>query len=170
MKNLFLAILLVLSTPLAHAELLNAPFIPEVDKRFDGLESKQTKKYKWDAVRQGPTTLGAVDGTIFATGLPAGLQGTLPGNAVVTRAFLEIQTPLSSATASLTIKCGAVALSGAIVPGAAAAGTFFEMTSTGPAADFVNVGVNPCNVTVTDGVAALTAGDINIYIEYVNIN
>ncbi len=99
-----------------------------------------------------------------------GQAAMIPAKAVVTRAWSEtITSVLSSGSATVAGKLvGAADIQAATAKATLVAGAFVEGVPVGTAATFVKQsGAAPAQVKATIAVAALTAGKIAYYLEYV---
>lgn len=95
-----------------------------------------------------------------------GEQPSLPADAVVVAAYLEILTPPTSA-GSATIKVGTQSDDAAFLAATAISNAAFganKITSLSAAVPFKATAEDPINIAV--GTASLTAGKFNVYVEY----
>jgi hypothetical protein len=158
----------------AHADIEGAPFIPEIDRRFNALEQGNHYNYNFPSgsidshySRQfvQATYNFAVNGGAVGT---HGLSGlSMPKNAIFIRSSAYSITQPVGAGATLSFFCAAAGdIVPATAPGAyAAAGASIDGTETGPAANF-HYTAAPCNIQYTIAGAPLTAGEVTVYLEY----
>ncbi len=179
MNKLFLAGLFGLLSPLAaHAAILGAPYIPEIDARFDSLEQGQTFK-------QGIYPQGSADGPwvkhlVKATydftkqGGAVGnhsLGVSIPAKSIETRTLIySVTQPTTSASGTLAFYCVAptipelkASLLGSSYPAANA--SVIDGLQDGTAAK-MSVVTTACTVGASIGTGALTAGKVVIWVEF----
>lgn len=178
MKKYFLVALLALSAISAHADIQGAPFIPEIDARFNALE-------QGNHILNNVYPMGSADGHWvqqeaqatydFAkyTGAVAGydLGVAIPAGAIVTRSFLySITQPTTSASGTLGFYCNNASNPEFKLQTAAAsypaAGALAEGIQTGTAAN-MSVIATKCDVHAKIVTGALTAGKVTLFINYV---
>jgi hypothetical protein len=179
MKHFILAAALAASLFSLHAraDIEGAPFIPEVDRRFNAIE--QGNHYKYNSYPAGSAdghyTRQMAQATYdFAkvgglSTLSYDLGVSLPANAIITYAGIySITKPTTAASGTLGFGCQNP---GNILPQLAAAsfgaaGVSVAGTQTGAVANW-SVVTAKCDITATIGVGALTAGKVTLYINYV---
>lgn len=179
MRNFLLVAALaltVLGTCIAHADIEGAPFIPEVDARFNALE-------QGNHLQNNKFPMGSTDGhwvqqeaqATYDFAAQTGAIGTydlgvsIPKNAVVTRSYLySITQPTTSASGTLAWYCGTYQLFKVATAAASygAAGAAIEGTQTGTAANMSTVSGN-CDVKAVIATGALTAGKVTLFVNYV---
>lgn len=171
-----LSLMLAISLPaLSHAAILNAPFQPEVDARFNALEGpsfinlnyanfgadsvavKHTAQATWDfAVQGGASAL-------------YDLHVQVPKNAIITRSYLYSTTqPTTSTSGTLSFLCqnaGDIKASTLATSYATAASTI-EGVSTGSASTFKYI-TAACDIQASIATGPLTAGKVTAFVEYV---
>lgn len=109
-KLLSLALLAALALPFhAHADLDGAPFIPEVDQRFDAIEDVLGNN---DANDQGGQMLRRYARAVYDVAVDGGesieheLDAALPAGALITAVYLYVDTKFAdSGTGSLRFGC-----------------------------------------------------------------
>ena len=172
---------LLAGAQMAMADIKGAPYIPEIDCRFNALEQgqtlasgcsgfpigsadghyvKQVAKATYDFSKKG----GAVGS------IPLGV--TIPANAIETRSYLySITQPTTSASGTLAFYCASStnpdlkqATAAASYP---AAGSSADGTQSGVASNFSVVGTSACTINAKIATGALTAGKVVLYVEYV---
>jgi hypothetical protein len=170
-----LALLVLLLTTASYAAILNAPFMPEIDARFNALEGGNVI----------PTTypIGSADGheiqglaqATYDFSKVGGAIGTyslgvkLPANAIITQSYLySITQPTTAASGTLAFQCQnandiitATAAASYSSAGAAIAGS-----STAAASAFKYT-TAACTIQATIATGALTAGKVTAFVEYV---
>lgn len=174
-KGFWVALILPLvlaAASLSHASLKGAPFLPEEDARFDALEgnsvvnakpgfhAKQIAVATYDFTKMGgsSTLNGGLGAGVYDLGV------ILPTNAVIVRDYLYTKVTPAGTNATLAFSCAAAndilsATSTIAVP-------ISEGVSTGASTVFKNISA-ACHIKATIGTAALTAGNVTAYIEYV---
>lgn len=175
MKSFLLSLLLGLTALTANAAILGAPYMPEVDRRFDAIE--QGAK-----IKQGVYPQGSVDGVAIKHYAKAtydfaksgGAVGTidlgigLPANAIITRSYVySITAPTGSVGATLAFQCqnASDVLAATGFASFGAAGASIDGASTGAASAFKYL-TAACNIKAVIATAALTAGKLAVYVEY----
>jgi len=129
----------------------------------DGLNVKRVARATYDFAEHG----GAIS-TI-------GLGVNLPDNAIVTRAFYEVVTTLTSATDSATVAinittddvAGILAAVAIKTAGDAWDAGYHECIQTGTAANFSEKCTAARAISITIAVEAVTAGKFVLWLEYV---
>lgn len=175
MKNFKLpAIAILLFTFVAHAAILNAPFNPEEDARFNALEGGNTIPQTYP--------VGAADGhnvpqlaqATYNFATQGGAVGTislgvkLPKNAIIHQAWLySITKPTTSASGTLAFTCQNAGDVGAATAAAsyAAAGASIAGAATGAASAFTYT-TAACTIQAVIATGALTAGKVTAFVEY----
>jgi hypothetical protein len=118
MKKYFLVLILAMTALTAYADIEGAPFLPEVDNRFDAIEQGRhlvTGKYPAGAADGNyvhavahATYDFAVKGgasTVFDLGV------VIPKNAIIEKSYLwSVVKPTTSASGTLAWNCGAFPL------------------------------------------------------------
>ena len=180
MKSLILASLLAMSLMnTAMADIENAPFMPEIDRRFDALE-------QGNHIKQGLYPQGAADGhyvkqyvkatydftTMGGASTVHDLGVSIPANAVETRSWVyDIVQPVTNGSgAVIAFYCaGSVSnpdLKQPIGAGAyPAAGKVADGTQSGAATQFSTV-ASKCEINAAIQTGAITAGKIVLFVEY----
>jgi len=105
----------------------------------------------------------AVDGGAASVITPA-ITESIPNGAVVTNLYAVEQTAFTSAgAATVQLKCGSIALTGALAFDTGFTGAnSLALASSATAIDLTANGA----LTLTVATAALTAGKVDIYVEY----
>lgn len=167
--KLLLAFILVFATAPCFAKIKNAPFIPEVDKRFDALEvlNAQSNGVGLYTAQMAHDYWDYSVGTNAATGAHT-LSVTLPANAIIRQAYTySVQTPATSSSATLALSCGSATILTAANVTSYTTGNITAANQTGTAATMSNVGSSACVVTATVASGPFTAGKLDIFVEYV---
>jgi hypothetical protein len=133
------------------------PFPPEVNDRFNALETEQMVEFEYDVATDG--------GTIAAHTLGE----WLPANAVITRSFFYINTQFTdSGTGTVALSCeDANNIKTATDITGSAAGSIIEGESTGAVSAFTSGIAARCSITATVAGAAQTAGKLTGWVRYV---
>lgn len=175
--------------PAAYASRQGAPFIPEVDARFDCIESGfctgssytppgfaagSIVESKLQAL--GNTGLNelrvakatwsfAANGGAIST-IPLGV--TIPANATMIRSWIYIKTAVTgTSTGTIAFKCAnANDIFTATDETGSSSDTFVEGVQTGTAANFKKV-TTACVVSIVIATQAMTAGVVDAFVEYV---
>lgn len=184
MRIFIVSLLLALTAVSAYADIEGAPYLPEIDKRFDAIE--QGNHYL-----QGSYPSGSADGhyaqqaiqvtydfsklggsnTANPNGLGAGIYDlgvALPKNAVIANSGIySITKPTTSASGTLAFYCqnqynilNPTAAASFATAGAAIAGT-----QNGTITNW-SVVTAKCDLLAKIGTGALTAGKVTLYVEY----
>ena len=126
-------------------------------KTAHGLPKFLTFLYDFAALggAAGSLTMTAEDGT----------AQTIPGNAIITNAYAEVETAVTSG-GSATVALGLVANTDAFV-GATAKGSLGAGVVLNTANDLPLKSAVPGTVLATIATADLTAGKIRLYVEYI---
>ena len=126
-------------------------------KTAHGLPKFLTFLYDFDGLggAQGSLTMTAEDGT----------AQTIPGNAIITNAYAEVETAVES-SGSATVALGLVANTDAFVA-ATAKGSLGLGVVLNTANDLPLKSAVPGSVLATVATADLTAGKIRLYVEYI---
>ena len=178
MKKLVLSLMLGLclfTAPHARADIEGAPFIPEIDKRFNAIE--QGNHYK-----TGSYPAGAADGhyaqqsvqasynfsTVGGTAGTYDLGVSLPKNAIITRSYLySIKQPYGTSSPKIAFFCQTAnnIYNPSNTLSVSADGTFAEGSQTGTAAN-MSVITAKCDISaVTTG--TIQSGLVTVYVDYV---
>lgn len=149
----------------ARAAILGAPFIPEIDQRFNALEG--------DGFSNSHNILNAQPQAVVVYDFAAAGGSTftspvvLPPNAFITRSYFQIGSSAVGSGASIAWTCG---VAGNILATTAIntlpTSGFLEGVSTGASTLFKDVGTSACNIKMTVTGAPLTAGKISAYLEF----
>jgi hypothetical protein len=177
MKKYLACLALALFALTAYADIEGAPYIPEIDARFNALEqgnhfknncypngscdghwSKQYAQATYDFSKQ----TGAVN--TYDLGV------SIPKNAIETRTFIYSTTkPTTSAGGTLAFYCASSTSPDLLQPLAAgsfpAAGAVADGTQSGAASNFSVVPAK-CDITAKIATGTLTAGKVTIFVEY----
>lgn len=162
----------------AHADIEGAPYLPEIDARFNAIE--QGNHFLNNSYPSGSADGHYVQQLAQATynfAVQTGATGTydlgvsIPANAIITRSYLySITKPTTSASGTLAFYCNSstnpefkLDLAAASYP---AAGALAEGIQTGTAAN-MSVIATKCDVHASIKTGALTAGKVTLYINYV---
>ena len=177
--KIILSCLFMLFAANAFADIEGAPFLPEIDARFNAIEQgnhfvnnkfpmgsadghyvKQIAQATYDYSKQGAT---------------AGATGTydlgisIPANAIILQSWVySITKPTTSASGTLAFKCQNTSdiLATTAAASFAAAGASIDGSSTGAAAAFKYITAK-CDIQAIVATGALTAGKVTAYVEYV---
>jgi hypothetical protein len=167
---------LLLISSISHAAILGAPFIPEIDARFNALEGGS-------AAPSQVYPIGSVDGHsvkqvaqfTYDFAKYTGAVGTytsnvvIPANAIIIQSWLySITAPTTSASGTLAFQCQNASdiIAATAAASYAAAGASIAGSSTGIAANFKYT-TAACNMKAIIATGALTAGKVTAYVEYV---
>jgi hypothetical protein len=197
---LFLATLSILATTILPTEALaykkGSPYKPEIDQRFDQIESMTGDvTYSQTGTSYGASAIGASKVTqamqypITADGLHShriaratwdfAVDGgtvaahattvTLPAKALITRSWIYVVTQIVDAgSGTMAISCeDANNIKTATDLTGTAAGGFIEGASTGAISAAVGSINAACAITFTIATAAATAGKLTVFVEYV---
>lgn len=126
-------------------------------KTAHGLPKFLTFLYDFDELggSQGSLVMTAEDGTALQ----------IPGNAIITNAYAEVETDVESGGAA-TVALGLLANTDAFVA-ATAKGSLTRNTVLNTANDLPLKSIAPGSVLATVATADLTAGKIRLYVEYI---
>jgi hypothetical protein len=180
MRKIFLGILTALIAitgvyGIAHAAILGAPYLPEIDKRFDAIEMGRVYK-------QGLYPAGSNDGpyaqqqiqVTYDFAKQTGAVGTydlgvsLPKNAIISNSGIySITKPTTSASGTLAFYCQNQfnILNPTAAASFGAAGAAIAGTQNGTVTNWSTV-TAACDVMAKITTGALTAGKVTLYIEY----
>lgn len=165
----------------AFADIENAPFMPETDRRFNAIEQGNHLNYScfpsgscdghWVRQTAQATYNYAVEGaTAGATGtytLPGPVS--IPAGAIIQRSWVySITQPTTSASGTLAFKCQNTSdiLAATAAASFASAGASIDGASnTGGASTFKYI-TTACNIQAVVATGALTAGKVTAYVEY----
>lgn len=156
-----------------------APFLPEIEDRFQALEeavsisdqsasglyAKKVAKVIYDST-SGDNGSSTVDSGTHGMGV------TLPAASLVTRSYLYVVNQLTSSgstgSSTLSFKCeDANNLKTATDMTASSAGAFIEGESTGTAASMKTGIAAACEISAVVGGHDITAGKVILFVEYV---
>lgn len=172
LKSLLLLVGLLISTT-SHAALLGAPFIPEVDRRFDKLETAGTGS--GNSLEHLAKVVLDVTGNsnLGTSGSTHGLGVYLPAGALITQSWFYTVTQFTGSGSQLKMTCedaGNVMAATGIT--GITAGTITAAASTGSAATMVAAIAAQCQVTAdwSAGTGPATAGKGIWFIRYTTIN
>lgn len=187
-------ILLTFFSTVALATLKGTPFQPEVDSRFNTIESmagdvtlsdgtsaigagKVTEAMQYAITADGLHSQRVARATLncAASGCSVGAHSlgvTLPAKALITRSYIYVVTQFAdTGTCTVAIHCeDANNIKTATDITGSAAGAFIEGQSTGAASAFVGSIASACAITATvaDGGSCVpTAGKGIVFVEYV---
>lgn len=174
MKQFILVLLLAVGSINAFADIENAPFIPEVDRRFNAIEQGNHYNYSTFPMgsKDGHWAQQEVQATYdFATYTGASssydLKVALPKNAVIQNTGIySITQPTGAGT--LAFQCqNAGNLLAATAPGSfATAGSAISGVETGPGSTWKTV-TAACDITAVIASSTLTAGKVTVFVDYV---
>ena len=174
---LFAAILAMsAAATFAHADLEGAPFLPEIDRRFDAIE-------QGNHIKSGSYPAGASDGhyvsqmaqATYDFSVQTGATGTyslgvkLPANAIITESWVySITKPTTSASGTLAFKCQNASdiLAATAAASFASAGASIDGSSTAATAANFKYTTAACTIQAVIATGALTAGKVTAYVEY----
>ena len=179
-KFLSLSLLLLImgvAAPHARADIENAPFIPEIDRRFNAIE--QGNHYQYSKFPMGSAdghwTQQAVQATYnFATmGGAISYQDlgiSLPAGAVVTQAGAwSLTKPTTSASGTLAFTCGAspvfTFLNATAAASYASAAAAIAGNSNGTITNWSTI-TTKCDINALIATGALTAGKVTLFVNY----
>lgn len=180
MKNLFLLLALLTAIP-SHAAILGAPFQPETDRRFDLIENPAAsgvlpqgnlKGEKGLATGTGGTFLShhakaifSVVGSFGATAIATPI--VIPAGAIIERAYFLVDTQVAGATSTLAFQCNSAGdlLATASQTGVTA-GSIIAGIPVGSPSTMVYTSAG-CTVKYVIGTANITAGKLEMFIDYV---
>ena len=162
----------------AHADIEGAPYLPEIDARFNAIE--QGNHFLNNSYPSGAADSHYVQQEAQATydfAKYTGATGTydlgisIPANAIVTRTYLySITKPTTSASGTLAFYCANATNAEFKLATAAAsypsAGALAEGNQTGTAAN-MSVISSKCDVHANIQTGALTAGKVTLFLNYV---
>lgn len=185
MKKFLILGLLALTASVSLASIKGAPFIPEVDSRFNTLENQQsTNATNITNLQALPANASyTADGlsnmrvlrVTYDFAVNGGATGTinlgqaLPAKALIKQVWSYTTTaPLSGGTPAVTLLCeDAANLMASVDLTTYTIGTIHAGVETGVAGTMVAAIAASCNVSMTIATATLTAGKVTWYIEYV---
>ena len=176
--KIILSCLFMLYAANAFADIEGAPFLPEIDARFNAIE--QGNHYL-----QNSFPSGAADGhyamqeakatyDYSKQGATAGATGTydlkvsIPKNAIIQRSFIySLVQPTTSASGTLAFKCQNTSdiLATTAAASFAAAGASIDGSSTGSASTFKYT-TAACDIQAIVATGALTAGKVTVVVRY----
>ena len=199
MKPILAALLFasqLLATTPAQAYKRHAPFKPEIDSRFDQIESMTGDiTYSQTGTAYGVSVIGSnkVTEAMIAAQSSEGLHvkrvaravwdyavdgGTvaahatgviLPANALIIRSYIYVVTQIVDAgSGTMAISCeDANNIKTATDLTGSAAGAFIEGAQTGAISAATGAIAAACDITFTIATAAATAGKLIVFVEYV---
>ena len=174
MNKLFaiLALGLCLLNPAANAAILGAPYIPEVDSRFNALETLFTYPNSIaggtgifpSTTAKGIVTLTGTSGVYTSTGI------VLPANAILEEAWVYTATQIQPTGTQLALQCiTAGDVFAAADKTATAAGGIYSGVETGTAANML-YDASGCTVKWETTIHQATSGVIDLFINYTVAN
>lgn len=166
MKKLALALLAVATLftahPRAYAAIVGAPFIPEIDARFDCLESSQFPNCKNQPSHPG-VLIGQVS-VVAGSGASVSSPLVIPPNNIITQTWLYVKTQLAPSGTKIAVKClTAGDILAATDESGQAAGVFLAGIQDGTTTHMLASGSSGCTLVFTDTVHAATAGVFDVY-------
>ncbi len=187
MKTIFLIALLL--TANAFAALKGAPYMPESDARFNTLELADTalgvrmtaaevqpsvlatSAYTLDGLqplRQARATINCATAANCVVGAHS-LGVALPAKALIIQSFYySVVQPVSGGSGSIAVHCeDANNIITAANLTSKTVGTITTGVETGAASDMLAAIASPCNITATMTSADYTAGQLNVFVNYV---
>lgn len=171
--SLFL-VLIVLSTS-AHAMILNAPFPPEIDSRFNALEgvvSPGSTSFLLPEVGNTGLFVQREAKAVMNMAVVAGTYPTqivLPAKSLITQAFVFFESAITPSGTTTAIQCvGANDILSATDETGVAANGLLATIETGLAAPMLYTSTG-CTVKVVTAVHTGTAGKIDIFVKYVSV-
>lgn len=178
MKKIILLVFLVLSlfSCFSYADIEGAPFLPEIDARFNALE-------QGNHLLTNSFPSGAADGHYVKQSVQAtydfakytGGTGTydlgvsLPKNAIFVRSYVwSLTKPTTSASGTLEFKCqnSHDIMNPTAAASFASAGAAVDAIQSGAASNFSTVTAS-CDIKAVIATGALTAGKVTVYLDYV---
>jgi hypothetical protein len=160
--------LLSISLP-SHARFMGAPFIPEVDKRFNALENpsvNQPLNGLWSLqVARAQYDVAVVGGTSSATAKSLGV--TLPKNSIIWDGTIYVDTAFVGSSSTVALLCGSAAILPAQGITSWSSGNIKAISAVGTAATAEDVGTSACAISVKNGTASTTAGKLTLWLQYV---
>lgn len=192
----FFTLATLLTTTPVHAYKRHAPFKPEIDQRFDQIESQTGDvTYSQTGTAYGVSAIGsakvteamlkatsteglhaqrvaravwdfAVDGGTVAAHATGVI---LPANALIIRSYIYVVTQIVDAgSGTMAISCeDANNIKTATDLTGSAAGAFIEGAQTGAVSAATGAIAAACDITFTIAGAAATAGKLIVFVEYV---
>lgn len=156
----------------AKADIEGAPYIPEIDARFNALEQGNHIKttYPYGAADGHYVEQLAQASYNFSTvGGAAGVYSlgvSLPANAIITKSWVDYVTQVFGTSPKLGFECQtAQNIYNPVDPHTFASGTLKDGTQTGPAANMSTITAK-CNISARVQ-GAIASGLATVYIEYV---
>ena len=162
----------------AHAAILGAPFIPEIDQRFNALEGPNGINTSYPAFRNDSNAVLHTAQATWDFSVNGGATGTtdlhvsIPKNAIIIRSWVYTLTnPITTAGGTISFKCenasdiiaATAAESYGSYPGS------IDGASTGAASAFkyIDNAAASCDIQVVIATGAVTAGKLTAYVQYV---
>ena len=197
MKKLATLLVLLLSSINANAALLGAPFLPEIDNRFNCIETgycntaypgaqvfatvvgsstypvglggmqnpgagRSTVAFMDYVVKESINLAGEVAGVNYPLG------ASIPGNAIITQAFVVIKGPPAPGGTKIAVSCMTQGdIFAATDESAVSANTIVAGVETGTPATMLYVNSFGCTPWITPTVHSATAGTVEVYITYI---
>ena len=171
MKNILLLLLALSFSTHADAALLGAPYMPEVDARFNALESSSVQQ----AGNSGNNfTTYLAKGIINLTNQSLALVSTpvvLPAMAIITQAYIYTETRIAPSGTTLALQC---LTANDVLTATDETGngptTIYAGAEVGTAATMLFTGSTGCTISAKGGTHTATAGLIDLFIQYVIAN
>lgn len=172
----FVVVLSLLFAVAANAAQIGVPFSPEADQRFDIIENANSKivmpqgSLKGEVGHSGNSFVSHHAKAIVSVVNGTGTYSTpivLPPGAIVERAYALVDTQLVGATSTLAWQCNVAndILSAAAETGVAVGGIISGIPVGSPASMvYSSAG---CTLKYVIGTAALTAGKLEFFVDYV---
>lgn len=184
MKKLFLSLGVLaaaftafLAVSNTHAAIKGAPFLPEIDARFNALEGPSFINGKYANFRADSVAVKHTAQATYNFATNGGAVGThsllvqIPKNAVIVRSYAySITKPTTSASGTLAFTCENAGdlVAATAAASYAAAGASIDGASTGAASVFKYIDTaGPCTISAVIATGALTAGEVTVFSEYV---
>lgn len=177
MRKYLMPLVFLVAATSALAELRGTPFQPEVDKRFDALEqvvaptsyaadgllTKRMARATYDVTGGEHSGSSTVNSGLHSLGV------TLPAKSLITRSYLYVADELvDGGSGTLAIQCeDANNIKTATDMTGSSAGDSIEGESTGAASAFVGGIASDCVISAKVAGADISAGKINVFVEYV---
>lgn len=186
MKKLFaiatsVAALIAVGT-YAHAAILNAPYQPEVDQRFNAIEAglANVGAAGYGGNYPGIASGAGVNGTygdyiakqvVPLTGVVVGTIAlpslVVPAGAIITQAYIKVNTAMTPSGTTLALKCiNANDVFTATDETGASANAIVSGVETGTAATMLYTSAG-CTINLTTAVHNFTAGAIEVFVNYI---
>lgn len=171
--------------PLAHASIQGAPFLPEIDARFNCLESGYCSGGPYvppgfaagslasSVLQQGYGSQGVFaqqlyKADVLINGDVAGNYNTtlvLPAKSIIRQAFIYTKAAITPSGTTTALKCASTGdILAATDETGNAANTIFSGVETGTAANMLYTSAG-CTVVLTTAVHTATAGEWTVYLD-----